>query len=151
MAEAVNAAVLDCACSRNVMGKVWKDTFIVSLSPDERNEVVSLSGGTSFNFGGGTKIKSIEKIKFPCVIAGTKTTIISDVIERDIPLLLPKPEMKKYGFILNMKDATPEVEHRKFELDRTTSAHHYLPLKQCEVEVEEICMSMEDKSFEEKV
>ena len=88
MVEAVNAAVLDCACSRNVIGKIWKDTFIASLGPDERNEVVSLPGGTSFNFGGGTEIKSIEKIKFPCVIAGTKTTIISDVVERDIPLLL---------------------------------------------------------------
>ena len=78
MVEAVNAAVLDCACRRNVMGKVWKDTFMASLSPDERNEVVSFPGGTSFNFGGGTKIKSIEKIKFPCVIADTKATIISD-------------------------------------------------------------------------
>ena len=79
MVEAVNAAVLDCACSRNVKGKVWKDTFMASLSPDERNDV---AGGTSFNFGGGTKIKSIEKIKFPCVIPGTKTTVISDVVER---------------------------------------------------------------------
>ena len=150
MVEAVNAAVLDCACSRNVMGKVWKDTFMASLSPDERNEVVSFPGGTSFNFGGGMKIKSIEKIKFPCVIAGTKATIISDVVERDIPLLLSKPEMKKHGFILNMKDDTLEVEDRKVELDTTSSGHYYLPLKQCEVEVEEVCMSMEDKSCEEK-
>ena len=61
MVKAVNAAVLDCACSRNVMGKVWKGTFMASLSPDERNEVVSLTGDISFNFGGGMKIKSIEK------------------------------------------------------------------------------------------
>ena len=64
MVEAVNAAVLDCAWSRNVMGKVWKDTFMASLSPDERNEVLSLPAGTSFNFGRGTKIKSIEKLSF---------------------------------------------------------------------------------------
>ena len=51
----MNAAVLDCFSRRNVMGKVWKDTFIASLGPNERNEVVSLPGGTSFNFGGGTK------------------------------------------------------------------------------------------------
>ena len=72
MVEVVNAVVHDCACSRNVMGKVWKDTFIASLSPDERNEVASLPGGTSFKFGGSTKMKSIGKIKFPCVIAGAK-------------------------------------------------------------------------------
>ena len=132
------------------MGKVWKDTFMASLSPDKRNEVVSLPGGTSFNFGGGTKIKSIEKIKFPCVIAGTETTIISDVIERDIPLLLSKSEMKKHGFTLNMKDDTLEVEDRNVELDTTSSGQYYLPLKQCEMKVEKVCMSMEDKSFEEK-
>ena len=33
----MNAAVLDCALSRNVMGKVWKGTFIASFSPNERN------------------------------------------------------------------------------------------------------------------
>ena len=45
---------------------------------------------------------------------------------------------------------TLEVEDRKVELNTTSSGHYYLPLKQCEVEVEEVCMSMEDKSFEEK-
>ena len=91
--------------------------IMASLSLDERNEMVSFPGGTSFNFGGGTKIKSIEKIKFPCVIAGTKTTIISDVVERNIPLLLAKPEMKKHSFILNIRDHTLEVEDRRVELD----------------------------------
>ena len=92
----------------------------------------------------------MKKIKFPCVIAGTKATIISDVVERDIPLLLSEPEMKKHGFILNMKDDTHEVEDRKVELDTTSSGHYYLSLKRCVVEVEGVCMSMEDKSFEEK-
>ena len=58
--------------------------------------------------------------------------------------------MKKHGFILNMKDDTLEVEDRKVELDPASSGHYYLPLKQCEVEIEEVCMSMVDKSFEEK-
>ena len=87
----------------------------------------------------------MKKIKFPCVIAGTKTTITSDVVERDIPLLLSRPEMKKHGFILNMKDDTLEVEDRKVELDTTSSGYYYLPLKHCEVEIEEVCMSMKDK------
>ena len=90
----------------------------------------------------------MKKIKFPCVIAGTKATIISDVVERDIPLLLSKPDMKKHGFILNMKYDTIEVEDRKVELYTTSSGH--LPPKPFEVEVEEACMTMKDKSFEEK-
>ena len=52
--------------------------------------------------------------------------------------------------MLNMKDDTLKVEDRKVELDTTSSGHYYLPRKQCEVEFEEICISMEDKSFEEK-
>ena len=151
MVEAVNAAVLDCNCGRNVMGKVWKDTFIACLGPDERTEVISLPGGTSFNFGGGTNIKSIEKIKFSCVTGGIKTTITSDVIERDIPLLLSRPEMKKHDFILNMKNDTLEVEDQKVKLDTASSVHYYLPLKQCGVEAEDVCISMDDKSFEEKL
>ena len=91
------------------------------------------------------KIKSIEKIEFPCVISGTETTVISDVVERGIPLLLSKPDMKKHGFILDMKDDTLEVEDRKVKQDTTSSGHYYLPLKQCEVEIEEVCMSMENK------
>ena len=51
---------------------------------------------------------------------------------------------------LKLKDDTLEVEDRKVELDTTSSGHYYLPLKQCEVEVEEVCISMEDKSCEEK-
>ena len=58
--------------------------------------------------------------------------------------------MKKHGFILNMKDDTLEVEDRKVGLDKASSVHYYLPLRQCEVEVKEVCMSMEDKSFEAK-
>ena len=59
--------------------------------------------------------------------------------------------MKKCGFILNMKNYTLEVEDRKFELGTTSSGHYYLALNQCEVEVEEVCTSMEDKSFEESL
>ena len=59
--------------------------------------------------------------------------------------------MKKHGLILNLKDGTLEVEDRKVKLDTTSSGHYYLPLKQCEVEVEEVCINMEDKSFEEKL
>ena len=49
-----------------------------------------------------------------------------------------------------MKYDTLKVEDRKVELDTTSSGHYYLPLKQCEVEVKEVWMSMEDKSFTEK-
>ena len=43
-----------------------------------------------------------------------------------------------------------KAEDRKVELDTTFSGCYCLPLKQREVEVEEVCVSMEDKSFEEK-
>ena len=113
--------------------------------------MVSLPGGTSFNFGGGANINLKKKIKFPCVIGGIKTTITSDVVERDIPLLLSKPEMKKHGFILNMKDDRLEVEDQKVKLDTASSVHYYLPLKQCEVEAEDVCISVDDESFEEEL
>ncbi len=54
--------------------------------------VKHLPGGTCFKFGGEMKKKSIERLVLPCVIAGKETTITTDVVENDIPLLLGKPD-----------------------------------------------------------
>ena len=59
--------------------------------------------------------------------------------------------MKKPRFILNMKNDTLEVEDRKVKLDTASSVHYYLPLKQCEAEAEDVCISMDDESCEEKL
>ena len=37
MCETVNAAVLDSACTKTVTGRAWRDTYLESLSNEERS------------------------------------------------------------------------------------------------------------------
>ena len=150
MTEAAHAAVLDSACTKTVAGCAWRDMYIESLSAKEKKQVRFLPGGTNFKFGGGNSIKSEGRIQFPCTIAGQKTTITTDVVDSDIPLLLSKPDMKRLGFKLNMTDDSLEVNGNKIELDTTSSGHYYVSLKECEVGVENVHMMMEQKSHDEK-
>ena len=142
MQEAANMAILDSACRKTVTGCIWRDIYLESLSKQERNKIKHYPGGTNFKFGEETKIRSIEKLEIPCNIAGKKTTILVDVIDSDIPLLLSKPDMQYLGFRLNMENNTLEVDGRVTELDTTSSGHYYLPVNNCEIE-ETILMSKE--------
>ncbi|PIK40870.1 hypothetical protein BSL78_22300 [Apostichopus japonicus] len=151
MVEAANSAVLDSACSKTVTRRVWTQIFMESLSSDEKKNVKISSGGTTFKFGGESSVKSEEKMTFPCVIAGKRTTITTDVVDSDIPLLLGKPDMKRLGFKLNMMDDTLEVNGKKIDLDTTSSGHYYIPLKECEVKVENVHMVLGQKTQKEKV
>ena len=123
---------------------------IESLSKKERNKIKHYPGGTNFEFGGEKKIRSIEKLEIPCNIAGKKTTFLVDVTDSDIPLLLSKPDMQHLGFRLNMGNDTLEVDRRVIELDTTSSGHYYLPVNNCEIEVHNVHLAIEEKSFGQK-
>lgn len=151
MVEAANSAVLDSACSKTVTGRVWKEVYLESLSAKEKKEVRILPGGTNFKFGGESSIQSEGRMVIPCEIAGHKTTITADIVDSDIPLLLSKPDMKRLGFKLNMIDDTLEVNGKKIDLETTSSGHYYIPLRECEVKVENVYMVLEQKTREEKV
>ena len=121
MQEAADIAIMDSACTKT--GCMWRDICLESLSKEERNKIKYYPSGTNYKFGGETKIRSTEKLGIPCNIAGKKTTILVDVVDSDIPLLLSKPNMQHLGFRLNMENKTFEVYGRVIELDTTSSGH----------------------------
>ena len=61
--------------------------FFEDMLNTDKNEVKVLDGGTGVKFGGESIVQSLGKYVFPCYIAGEKTTITADVVDRDIPLL----------------------------------------------------------------
>ena len=119
MCEAANAAILDSACTKTVAGKAWRDTFLESLSQEERQEVFHFPGGTTFKFGGETKHESIEKIKIPVTIVGKHNAITTDVVNSDIPLLLSKSDMKRLGVQLDLQNDTANILGTRIDLDTT--------------------------------
>ena len=55
MFERLNATVLDSACAKTVTGRAWRDSYLESLSNNERSQIKTLPGGTVFRFGGEMK------------------------------------------------------------------------------------------------
>ena len=98
--------LLDSCCTANVMGNEWKDGFFDAMSEEDKQLVKELPTSTKFKFGGDEPIPACEKFEFPCYIAGEKTSLIADVVNRPIALLISKPEMKKRKFTVNLADDT---------------------------------------------
>ena len=145
--EVNDEALLDNCCSANVMGKKWGDTYINGLSEEERREVKEEVSIKSFKFGGEKAVQSLRRTEFPCVLFGDKTTIVTDVVDRDIPLLISMPEMKKRGFRINFNYDTSEVWDMKYELMTTNSGHFKIPLSR----QEEVNLILEGMSYKDKV
>ena len=126
--ENSNEALLDSCCKANVMGVDWRDNFFASLSEDDQNAIKFLQPQNRFEFGRETPVLSVEKVEFPCYLFRKKTTLVADVVERDIPLLISKPEMKERGFALNFHDDSLEADGIKYNLQTTLSGHFRTPL-----------------------
>ena len=109
LSESINSAILDSGCSSTVAGKQWITCYIDSLTKKELLEVNRSPSDTVFKFGGGEKMKSIEKLTLPCYLAGKKCTIETDVVESDIPLLMSKSAMKKAGMKLDLVNDRAEI------------------------------------------
>ena len=82
-----------------------------------------------FKFGGENPVRSVEKVEFPSYLFGKKTILVADVVERDIPLLISEPEMKKRGFVLNINDDSLETDGIRYDLQTTLSGHFKIPLR----------------------
>ena len=63
-----------------------------------------------------------------CVIADIEVSIITDVVNSDIPLLLSKDAMKRAGACLNFEDDTVTMLQKKIPLSCSLSGHYYIPI-----------------------
>ena len=82
----------------------------------------------TFKFGDGNKPNSLYKVILPCVIADIEVSIITDVVNSDIPLLLSKDAMNRVGTCLNFEDDTVMMLKKKIPLNCTSSGHYYIPI-----------------------
>ena len=106
MGETLGSAVLDSGASSTVCGTKWYKCFLETLTDAQKKKIVKRKGVKTFKFGDGNKLNSLYKVILPCVIADIEVSIITDVVNSDIPLLLSKDAMKKAGTCLNFEDDT---------------------------------------------
>ena len=102
---------------------------------------------SSFKFGDAPSVKSIENVTFPCYILGRRTTLSADVVDRNIPLLISKEEMKKRRFTINFQTDQLVVDGKEYDLSTTSKGHLKLPLWS----EEECNICFDDMNEEEKV
>ena len=94
----------------------------------QKKKIVKIKGVRTFKFGDGNKPNSLYKVILPCVIADTKVSIIIDVMNADIPLLLSKDATKRAGICFNFEDDTVTMLKKKIPLSCTSSGHYYIPI-----------------------
>ena len=139
--EAMNCAVLDSACSSTVCGKDWLDSYMNSLTEQQKKEVKMKESNKIFKFGGGTRLFSDGQYSIPVQLAGHKLMLVTDVVRSDIPLLLSKSAMKSAKMHINLEDDTAEVMGQKISLNCTSSGHYCIPILQEEIPVNQVSLA----------
>ena len=128
VAESLNCAVLDSACSSTVCGLDWLNCFLETLTDEDLQKVVEEKSTMSFKFGDGSVVKSLKRVIFPAVLAGERCKIKTDVIDSDIPLLFGKPSMKKAKVKTDLENDCAIVLGKHVDLECTASGHYCIPI-----------------------
>ena len=137
--DARNCAVLDSACSSTVCSKTWMDSYLDSLSDEDKDKVSRQNSTRIFKFGGGTKLQSQGEYAIPAYIAGKEVTIKTDIVESDIPLLLSRTAMKTAGVKMDLENDTAEILGKSVSLNLTSSGHYCIPIDKADIiHVEEV-------------
>ena len=94
----------------------------------EKKKIEKIKGVRTFKFGDGNELNSLYKVILPCVIADIEVSIITDVVNSDIPLLLSKDAVKRAGTCLNFEDDSVTMLKKKIPLSCTSSGDYYIAI-----------------------
>ena len=88
----------------------------------------------TIKFGDGNKLNSLYKVVLPCVVTDIEVSIITGVVDSDIPLLLIEDAMKRAGTCLNFEDGSVMMLKKKIPLRCTSSGHYHIPITKPQLE-----------------
>ena len=128
MSETWNAAVLDCGATKTVAGKTWVDHYVMCLSDDDKKLVKVQNSNTAFRFGDGDQVISEQNVTFPALLGNRSVFISTDVIKKEIPLLLSRESMKTAQMKLDFSKDTVYMCGEEIQLSSTKSGHYTIPL-----------------------
>ena len=128
--ETLSATVLGSGATSSICGKTWIDFYEETLSDEGRLEVTKEPSTTNFKFGDGRKVPSIEKVTIPTTIDEQSVKIRTDVVRKEIPLLLSKKPMKKAVTNIDFKADTVSMFSSQQKLIITSSRRYAVPLGQ---------------------
>ena len=128
MHESSGCAVLDSGCINTVCGSAWLQRYTDFLSDNDRAKLKEESSEKSFTFGDGVMVTSVKRVTLPCFIGKKRATIVTDVVNCNIPLLMSKTSMKRAKMSINFETDSAIISGNGTSLRSTTSGHYILPL-----------------------
>ena len=126
--EAEGCAVLDSGCSTTVCGVTWLDSYLCELSEFDKDKVTEDVSSSTFTFADGVTVPSIRRVTLPCCVGGVCGTLVTDVVQCSIPLLLSKCSMKKARMMVNFETDEVTVCGKVVKLRSSSSGHYLLPI-----------------------
>ena len=150
--ESNNKMIVDSACTKTVAGAKWMSTYLSKLPEKERKEVVEKEDSRYFRFGDSIRYPSKREVQLPIRLGKLISSINVSVVDASVPLLLGKPDLKRFGFVINFEEETVYISrtHEIFPLETTHKGHLALSLVE-ENELEDEAFVLSDCKEEEKL
>ena len=142
VSETWNCGLLDCGASKTVCGEVWLKQYLSSLPEKEKNDVKYYSSKSVYRFGVGDQVQASQGVSIPAYIGITKVQIKTDVILKDLPLLLSRSFMKRANMVLDFQKDIVSTMNQTIKLNTTSSGHYTIPL----TKPRQLLMNLEDQN-----
>ena len=128
LSETANLAIIDCGCTCTVIGESNYKTFIDTLSEKQKKILHEEPSSVSFKFGDNPIVQSHKRATLPVKLNGVECTLQTEVVRKDIPLLLSKSSMKKANTRIDFMKDTIEMFGRERSTVFTKSGHCGIPI-----------------------
>ena len=128
LAETWSSGLLDCGANKTVCGAIWLQEYIKSLPKKDASLVSYYPTETCYRFGDGERVKSVKAALIPAFLGNERTLIRTDIVDKDLPLLLSKGFMKNANMVLDFSTDSLKMNGKTLPLNTTSSGHYSLSL-----------------------
>ena len=98
--------IVDSGTTKTVAGATWMRNYLKTLNQHEKDEIRKQPEKRFFRFGNSARYPSQEEFSIPFKLGRLNTNLHVSVVEASIPLLLGKPDLKRFGFIIDFETET---------------------------------------------
>ena len=124
--------IVDSGTTKTVAGATWMRNYMKTLTQNEKDEIRKQPEKRFFRFGNSVRYPSQEEFTIPFKLGRLNINLHVSIVEASIPLLLGKPDLKRFGFIMDFETDTIFISKtfETFGLETTVTGHLALPIKE---------------------
>ena len=145
--ETLSCALLDSGCTKTVCGSFLLQCYKNSLDEKDQTNIVYEPSIRTFKFGDSKGIKSTHKAYIPAYIGNRKVRIETEVVDKELPLLLSKEAMKKAGMMIDFTNDSAQIFGFHINLEITSSGHYTIALSKTRNFLNNNINQEEEKAF----